>query len=833
MAGQGNKVFKFRVKGKIIVGALLACLTLLLAWATIKSAFNQTLQAVANISAPNSKLRLVNDLTHRVARLDQLQKARMLNNPAAYYGFFKETKKLTLIIDTLQNLFEGDDKQIARVKSLKTLLRDRDRLFIDYLKVREGLVKNKTFSNQVKQLNDLVNKSARQTDSTVTTTQKKTSTTITPTELDDSTQDNRSFISRLFGKKQQVVKKPAYKVVDEELHIDLDTVTTAKQLSILKGMGETMRRLEQNQQRSSALFINKESVLNAANDKLIRRILSILTQVEQEAVTQAALNNQVANLIVHTSVGKVRYIVIAFIILTLILLYFILADISRSERYRKEIELARDEAEYYGQAKHRFLSNMSHEIRTPLQSIIGYTELIKNQEHPNRKDIDAIYQSSEHLMHIVNEVLDYNRIISGKFTFTSTVFSMNDLLNEVISVMKFQADSKDIRLITDYQFSENDNIEGDAFRLKQVLYNIIGNAIKFTDKGEVKVSVKGTASAKAVNYTFAISDTGIGLSEKDISKIFNEFEQADDQHAMQAKGTGLGLTISKALIEGQGGQINVSGEPGKGSTFTFNVSHKTATQAVNENKQAASKARQTIYDKVWIVDDDNFILDLCSAIFTNHGVPHKVFNSPADVLATTFDPEVKTILLDIRMPGMSGAELCRELRKIIPTDVSIYALTAQVLPNELENVLNQGFDGLLLKPFKEQDLLALVSRFAPTQPIVSAEKLNTGKIAQMTFGDTHQLHKIMNSFIDDCRADIAELSAGLQAKNRDQLILIIHRLAGRTAQIGAVDLATDLRKAEMDLSNNMEILEEEKTRINGLIKRLTGLIAQINSQYAA
>ena len=829
MSGDKHTYFAQSIKGKIIIASVLGCLTLLLAWGITKVAFKHMLTAVEKISAPNDKLRLVNELTHRVVQLDQAQKTEILNNPADYYSLFSETKKQLLIIDTLQTLYADDDKQAKRINSLKKLLIDHDKLFISYLKVREGLVNNKAFSSQVRLLNDLVDKSATQNDSATVTTEKKVrTTTVTPLNW-DTTKDNRGFLSKLFGKKKKQVVKPSFNIVHVELNTMHDSAAIAKQDSILEGMGKTMRRMEKSQLRRSALFVDRESVLNKIDNKLIKRILIILKQVEAEAVKQTALNNGAAKNVVSTSVTRISYIILAFLFITIGLLYFILRDIRRINQYRLDLEAARDEAEYHGQAKQRFLSNMSHEIRTPLQSIIGYAELMREQEHANKSDIDAIYRSSEHLMHIVNEVLDYNRIISGKFNINKTVFNMAELLEDVVSAMKLQAVKKNLKLITDYDIPDHQYLSGDAFRLKQILYNLLGNAVKFTTAGEVKLSINTVLTGKGARYTFTVSDTGIGLSGKDINRIFNEFEQVTG-NPNQLKGTGLGLPISKALIEAQGGNITVKSKPGKGSNFTFNLSYENASEPVAENIEYANKHTRT-NGKVWLVDDDNFITDLCSAIFNVHHIGHRCFTSATEVLNTAFDTAVKFILLDIRMPEMSGIELCRLLKKQIPPDVLMYAITAQVLPGELESILSQGFSGVLMKPFRERELLALVSPVIKEADLQPEVKLDLTNIKKMTFGDTRQLNKILKRFTEDCIDDIAELRLGMGNYDNEKLLLLVHRIAGRTAQIGAADLAADFRMAEIDFGKDNFPDSKKIETVISLTNRLQVLVKQVTNIY--
>src|SRR5690606_9849071 len=215
-------------------------------------------------------------------------------------------------------------------------------------------------------------------------------------------------------------------------------------------------------------------------------------------------------------------------------------------------------------------------IRTPLQSIIGYADLLRQQDKPSRKHLDAIYHSSEHLLHIVNEVLDYSRIISGKFTFAQLDFDLRQLLEEVMSVMRPQAEKKSLDLSLHDHIRDNAFLNGDPFRLKQLLYNLIGNAIKFTEQGGVSLTVEDAADAGAPMLTFTVSDTGKGIAPRDVRRIFNQFEQAGDTY--HHNGTGLGLSIVKALTEAQNGSIEVTSEPGKGSSFAVQLPFAAARQ---------------------------------------------------------------------------------------------------------------------------------------------------------------------------------------------------------------------------------------------------------------
>ncbi|WP_421945916.1 hybrid sensor histidine kinase/response regulator [Pedobacter sp.] len=822
MAAVIQKRFLRAIKSKVIIGFLFACFALLLAWGISKFAFTRMLSTVEEISAPNDRLRLVNDLSHKIARLDQLQRDEAFNKQGNY-SFLRESRKLRATLDTLKGLYFGDSLQLARIKSIKNLLSDRDKQFVDYLKVRETLVNTKSFSEEVQKLNDLVVKRSVQTDSAILTTETTTSTTTVAPEEE---QKSRGFLSKLFGKK----KADVYKIINEEFKVKRDTLNAKAEDSIMKSMTGSLKNIELEQRQKSQKFLKREADLSNASNALTAQMLQILREVEGQAVAQIDLNGIQAKQVVNDGITQITVIIIAFFLLTVILLYFILTDITKSNRYRKELEQAKDEAEYHGKAKQRFLSNMSHEIRTPLQSILGYAELISQQENPKKKDIDAIYQSSIHLLQIVNEVLDYNRIISGEFSFNNQVFDIRKILDEVISVMRPLAEQKSLKLNASLDIADIEFVRGDAFRLKQILFNLIGNAVKFTLKGEINLSVSCKRQLDDLHFHFTIRDTGIGFEESDISKIFNEFEQIEspEKYAINQTGTGLGLPIVKSLIEAQGGRIHVKSKPSVGTTFNIYLTYQYTEEHVND---ALDLEHYAIVNPgtVWIIDDDKLILDLCGFIFGKNNIPHKSFNQVTDILKEDVAPDLKYVLIDMRMPEMTGIELCHLLKKKLPANVRFYAITAQVLPEEREMVLSDGFDGLIMKPFQAVDLLSI---FDKTEIVGEVTEFDFSSIEKMTFGDQQMLEKILNRFKLDCVNDSAELLKYLEENNQDKSRLIVHRLAGRTAQMGAKTLAEAFRELEIDIAE-YGLNDKRKKEINLQLKKLEGLIAVIEEMDSA
>ena len=812
-------------KGKVIISLLLACLALFLAWGVSKVAFEEMLATVDNITAPSERLRMVNVISRKIGSLDQVQKNKAFNDPRNYRKLFDESAQLRVALDTLEKLYPADSIQLARIALIRKLLSERNKQFINYLKVRERLVNDKSFSDQVKELNSIVSNTTAQTDSTVLATVEKTSTTtIYPQEKP------RSFLGKLFGRKRND-QKNSFRIVNEE-KVKKDTIALSTEEQMAESLKRSLKIIERQQQQKNASFISREAELAEANSRLVSQMVDVLRKVETEVVNQIEANSAQAKRVVNTSISTMSIIMIVFVLLTGLLLYFILTDITRSARYRNELEAARDEAEYHGRAKQRFLSNMSHEIRTPLQSIIGYAEIIRKQDHPRKKDIDAIYHSSEHLLQIVNEVLDYNRIISGKLSFSSKAFNISELLEEVFSVMRPHAELKSLKMIKDFDIDGLDYVEGDPFRLKQILYNLLGNAIKFTPSGEVSLSVFYKQKGNDLHFTFIVKDTGVGISEEESKKVFNEFEQIDApvSEGLNGIGTGLGLTIIKALIEQQGGRIYLKSRPGIGSAFTvyltFGVSDK-----LGEDNLSSFTAGKIHNGSIWVVDDDPLILELCGIIFENNNIPYRLFSSPSELLAAKWDKAVKYVLMDMRMPEMTGIELCGVLRRKVDSEVKIFAITAQVLPDERENLLQSGFDGVVLKPFKETELIATLGGEAITESTSAPEEdLDLSSLKKMTYGDQAQLTKILLRFKEDCLTDSEAIRLAINENNLNDLRLITHRLAGRIAQLGAKELAGSFRTCELELRAIPGFTTKELQVLLLLMQRLENLIAKVDKE---
>lgn len=824
MKEQKDKPFLRGIRSKVIAAFLLACIAILLALSITYYSFEGLLVTVDNLTTPNQKLKTLNNLFQQITELDQRQRADAIRNPQKTYSeFLTESKALVHTLDTLRALPWESEQQLNRLNAMEAILHKRDKLFLSYLKLKSEFVYNKKFSHRLDSLSQIIARNNSGGDTTITTTQKRTTTT---TYLPKDEEDERSFLNRLFGKKKNSQSLDTHIEVQEELSVMVDTVAVAWQDSAIAEVGRIMKSLEQGQRLQNQQMLKRELELIATNTVLIGQLLTTLRDVEKEERTAQEANTEKAVALVSTSIKRMGGIMLIFFLGAALLVFLILIDITRSNQLRKQLIQAKEEAEHLSQVKQRFLANMSHEIRTPLQSIIGFAEQLKTSGSTDPASLEAIHNSSEHLLHIVNEVLDYSRLESGKLTLEREIFHLENVIREVDASMRILAERKHLTFTTEVNASARTTLIGDPFRLRQVLYNLLNNAIKFTDAGEVKLHVETEDSGHSVRCRFAIADTGIGMSQEDIDRVFQLFEQVHTQNRHQG-GAGLGLTIVKKLIEGQCGSLHVKSEPGKGSTFTVEICYDKAAAETKEIPHEHLLPKGKYDGKVIVVDDDPLILRLCSLILKKYQIDHAVFSDPAKVLEERPD-SVRFVFLDIRMPTVNGIDLCKALRKRIDPSTKIIALTAHVLPQEKATLMEQGFDYVLSKPFREQELMRLLGMDGSPDAETRDTPINFSVLHGMTMGDEGLLHSVIKQFLEETKEDLRQLRTHIVNKDRGGARENIHRLAGRTGQIGAYSLSYQFRTLEDDLAKGKELSDLEEN-ISGALKESDWLIGKLKS----
>jgi len=814
MQPEESQSFLAPLKGKVLAAFLLACVAIAMAVTITYFSFNGLLDKVDELSIPNNKLKALNSFFERITRLDQQQRAEAIKNPGKSYGaLLRESKALSATLDSLEAMEWEDIHQAERLGAMKRILNRRDRLLIEYLKLKSDFMLNREFSLQLDSLSEILVQNRPSADSSVTTTQKKTTTT---TYLPETDEKKKSFFGRIFGSRKKDSAENRVEV-KEEISIKTDTLAIAKQDSAISEVGRIMKSLDQGQRSQTRQMIQRELDLINTNIYLMNQLLSVLQEVENEEIASIERKNAEAVALVSYNIQRIGVVMLVFFLLAALLAFLILVDISKSNYYRLQLIKAKEEAEELSKVKQRFLANMSHEIRTPLQSIIGFSEQLKNPA-VNKEAVSAIQSSSEHLLQVVNEVLDFSRIESDTFSFENSPFNLAALIDEVTSVIRISTEKKGLQLTVVNTNMPDTNIMGDAFRLRQILYNLLGNAVKFTSEGEVKMETEVTI-ARYVKCVFRITDTGIGIAPENISRVFGQFEQGNVNIHKQYGGSGLGLSIVKKLVDLQQGKIEVTSEQDKGTTFIVKLYFDKTTAssaAINEMTTTAPATIDT--GRVLLVDDDPLILRLCSLILENNNVPFKAIQQPEKILAEPLQ-DVHFIFLDIRMPGINGIELCKLLREK-KKDVLIVALTAHVLPQEQSSLLESGFDRILSKPFREQDLLKMlgIHKVAPL-PQKEATAIDLSALRKMTMGDEELLQSVLAQFMEETQANATELEKQLKAKNAKVVREIVHQLSGRVGQMGATDLSRQFRHLETELDKGKsteEIIEKMKQTLAGL-----------------
>jgi signal transduction histidine kinase/CheY-like chemotaxis protein len=773
---------------KLFLSFIAIAIAFIIAWNITTNNNNEIKQTIGNLAMPGSSSYLSNKLFKEIVALDHLDRQYIELLNASLKGTISDKREYIdeIITDLVAN-YNQNEELLSTINIVKELIEKRDVLIKEYIELIKEYKKSDSLQFQLDNLSAFIQTAyIRSNDTLFKVNNKIAATTDTIYSEQVHKEEKASFWNKLFGKRKEPTVTEIKHFIYEQFKVTVDSNRLIHDDSMYLTLASKINQSQiQRNIKLNDLRLKKQKLFNTNTylyDEVIRYI-NLLEQQENEYIRHLNIE---ANDSIAKAMNNMTVLIWSFGIIIFILGLLIAWDIEKSNAYKTALKEAKFNTEQEAEAKQNFLSNMSHEIRSPLQSIIGYTELLQkdNTIQPNL-NFKVIQESSKHLLDVVNHYLDFNAFINSQLYIDDKTFVIASILDEVYDIIAIQAKEKHLELIWDVDtFTKSTIVKADPFRLKQVILNVLHNAIKNTKSGFVSLTTSSKTLVDNVIFKVVIEDSGVGIPNDKLNAIFQPYTQVN----LSDSSSGLGLAIVKQIVDHYNGNIEVASTVNKGSKFTITLPLTISENTFNNESDVDKQLVQIdTTSMVWVVDDDANILSYYDKILGQLDINYKLFQNPLKLKEEPIVDNLKLILMDIRMHELTGYDLIQTMKSNYPAASFQYvAVTGQIMQKEIEHAISLGFAEVLRKPFSQQQLIEVLHKYCHIEADLSMD-IDMQSLRQETIGYL--------------KCDIADINAYLEQGDVERLYHVFHKHTSRLAQIELSELVSLSRKIEISTRN--------------------------------
>lgn len=817
---------------KIIAGYLLVILLGVVSAALIYKQFTRFIVNEETTDSTNRKLFIVGNTMTGLYEAEALSSAFAQTGSHSYFRKFtsiiQETKEN---IDTLKALSQQPQQQI-RIDSIHTLLEAKIKNLQELVWVKQSFSPEEFYNKAIAHIaeKDSVDQRPNVRQRMVT----RVDTTYVPTQ---------KVVKRWIFSKTIIDTVPeislTQQVVTDTLNNENLTQNTDSVVNILRNTWEDVQKRQQNLNRK---INQKEYALIRQSTDITNQLKRILREYEKEEINHSLHKQENREKTIATVIRIFSWITVISLLSVIFFIFFILRDLSRSQRYRRELENANRYAAQLLKSREKMIQNVTHDIKSPLSSVLGYIELLNNTPVNDRQRyfLKNMQGSSEHILKLIGNLLDLSKLENHKMPVEEVVFNPALLFREITDNFLPMAQNKHLQLTGNFGEELNQECRGDALRIRQIITNILSNAVKYTEQGSVDFTA--TISDDGTQIILDIQDTGPGMTADEQKLIFEEFTRLKSHNGIE--GTGLGLTITLKLIQLLGGELTLQSEIGKGSCFTLYLPRQKASLASEPESIPHLPADTTPNDpnlRILLVDDDTLQLQMTQGLLESRGIHPDITTHPLEVIRLLQDKTYDLVFSDIQMPEMTGFELVKQIRQLdlpFAQSLPVIALSADATLSEADYIA-EGFTAYLGKPFTSAALFRLIDRLTGKQhttdsPQTAASVTEPAENAGYTLknirifadNDPEALEKIVRSFVTSTEQHLALLQLHLQDKHYESISQLAHKMLPMFRQLEASLVVEPLEKLEHPDKANLtpETIDTLVTEVIEEIKRLLKLI---------